>query len=175
MQQHQLQELPVRCCHAVRCCCRPARLVPADQLLHCAVGAEAWQLDGVVALNQLTHILKRQPTLGCAQMHQGENTQTYKRMDSQQSRMRVLIGGSPKVLRKLLWAQSSRTELSKQRHHALLTRGQVGRTRPKQKPHPLPHLPQIQQAAAPGVGQPQPPALRSGWQSAPRCCRCRPR
>jgi hypothetical protein len=39
--------------------------VPADQLLHCAVGAEAWQLDGVVALNQAAHVIKRQAALGC--------------------------------------------------------------------------------------------------------------
>lgn len=65
MQQHKLQQLPVCCCHAVCCCCCPAGLVSADELLHSRVGAEARQLDGVVPLNQLTHIIKGQPALGC--------------------------------------------------------------------------------------------------------------
>jgi hypothetical protein len=65
MQQHQLQELPVCCSHAVCCRCRPASLVPADQLLHSTVGAEAWQLNGVVALHKLPHILQGEAALGC--------------------------------------------------------------------------------------------------------------
>lgn len=36
-----------------------------NEVLHCTVGAEAWQLNGMMTLNKLPYILQRHATFSC--------------------------------------------------------------------------------------------------------------